>query len=79
MSSRRRERKFGVLRDGIEEVFELLEWVLGQTVVRANPDTRDDCLLNPSLVFFPEQPDIDQIIQCLAGSHITRSCQRDAA
>ena len=78
MCGRRRKRNLAVLNHGIEEVFELLERVLGKTVVDSNPDTRNDCLLDPGLVFLSEEADIDQVVQYFAGGHVAISGQRDA-
>ena len=78
MCGRRRKRNFRVLRHGIEEIFELLKQIFGKAVVDANPDTRDDCLLDPGLVFLSEEADIDQVVQYFAGGHVARIGQRDA-
>ena len=78
MCGRRRKRNFGVLRHGIEEVFELLERIFGKTVADSNPDARDDCLFDPRLVFLSKKARIDQVVQYFTGGHVARSSQREA-
>lgn len=70
MSSRSRERSFGTLSDGVEQLLELLKGILSEAIRRTKPGAHHDGLLDPDLVLFPEESNVDQIIEDLAGSGV---------
>jgi hypothetical protein len=70
MSGWCRQMIFPISRDCIEELLELLEDILRKVVGRSNPDARDNCLLDPSLVLFSEEPHVDEVVKRFAGCDI---------
>lgn len=67
MSGWSRQRYFRVLRNCIEELLELLERILRDAVGCANPDARDDCLLDPGLVLFSKEANVYEVVERFAG------------
>ena len=70
-----RQWDFRVLRHEIEELLKLLKRIFSKTVGSADPYTRNDGLLEPDLVLFPEKPDIDQVVEGLTSCDVAADNQ----
>lgn len=53
--------------DSVEQLLQLLKDVLGEAVRRPQPDAHHNCLLDPDLVLFREQSNVDQVVEELTG------------